>query len=237
MKKELILEHGVDVTDILNVTKYDPPLAAELEGLAIGNFPSFIQKTDEERIQNLTSEYESYKKLRFYASEKLDGESSTYFLYDNEFGVCSRNLQMLVDSNNLVGRIALSYNIEAKLRNHGRNLAIQGEIIGEGIKSNKYKLKGQQLRVYNIFDIDKYEYLSKKEMIELCNILSLEIAPTVFLDYILPNTIEELILIADGKSQLNENINREGLVWVSNDSNNRISFKTISNLFLLKYEE
>ncbi len=228
---------GDDVTEILGVTKFDPPLPAELAGEAIGNFPSFIQKTDEERIQNLTEEYEKYKKYKFFASEKMDGTSSTYFLNNDEFGICTRNYQMIINPNNTFGKILSDTNIESKLRKFGRNLAVQGEIIGEGVQSNKYKLKGQKLLVYNIFDIDKYEYISKEEMINICSDLNFETVPTIFTEFTLPNTIEELLEIANDKSIINPNTIREGLVWVSIDSPLRISFKTISNKFLLKYDE
>jgi RNA ligase (TIGR02306 family) len=227
---------GDDVTEYLSVVKYDPPLPAELSGEAIGYFPSFIQKTDEERIQNLTNEYDGYKKFKFFASEKVDGTSSTFFLNDNEFGVCSRNLQLIFDPNNTFGRIAIANNIEEKLRKFGRNLAIQGEILGEGVQGNKYKFKGQKLLVYNIFDVDKYQYLSKEEMLEICNLFNLETVPNIFTNFSLTETIDELVEIANDKSKLNSNTIREGLVWVSIDSPKRISFKTISNQFLLKYE-
>lgn len=226
-----------DVTEILGVTKFDPPLPAELAGEAIGNFPSFIQKTDEERVQNLTEEYEKYKKYKFFASEKVDGTSSTFFLNNDEFGVCTRNYQMIINPNNTFGKILSDTNIESKLRKLGRNFAVQGEIIGEGVQSNKYKLKGQKLLVYNIFDIDKYKYLNKEEMIKICSELNLETVPTIFTEFVLTNTIEELLEIANDKSILNPNTIREGLVWVSIDSPSRISFKTISNQFLLKYDE
>ena len=228
---------GDDVSDLLEVRKYEPPIPAELSGIAIGNFPSFIQKTDEERIQNLTEYYEGFKRYKYFASEKVDGTSSTFFINDDEFGVCSRNFQLLNNPNNTFGKIINQNNLEEKLRTFGRNIAIQGEIIGEGIQGNKYKLKGQKLLVYNIFDIDKYKYISKDEMIEICNKLNLEIVPIIFREFILTETIDELIKIANDKSMINSNTIREGLVWVSIDSPNRISFKTISNEFLIAYNE
>jgi len=39
---------GDDVSEILGITKYDPPIPASLSGLAKGNFPTFLKKTDEE---------------------------------------------------------------------------------------------------------------------------------------------------------------------------------------------
>lgn len=234
-----IWEVGDDVTEYLKVIKFDPPLPAELNGEAVGNFPSFIPKSDEERIQNLTNNYDEYKKYKYFASEKADGTSSTFFLNNDEFGVCSRNYQLVINYDNTFGRIIKNIDIERKLRELNRNLAIQGEIVGEGIQGNKYKLRGQKLLVYNIFDIDKFEYLSKYDMVMLCDRLGFEMVPIIYNEFTLPESINDLLKIATDISKINSNIDmtREGLVWVSLDSPKRISFKTISNKFLIEYGE
>lgn len=228
---------GDDVTDVLGIVKYEPPIPAELSGSVVGPIPSFIQKTDEERIQNLVEEYENYKKFKFFASEKVDGTSATYFLNEGNFGVCGRNWQYSFDANNTYWKIALQNNLEEKLRKLGRNLAVQGEIIGEGVQGNKYRKIGQIFLVFNVFDIDKHEYLSKEEMLEISNILGLTTVPTIFTDFTLTETIDELLEIANDRSMVFPGTIREGLVWVSLNSPVRISFKTISNNFLLKYDE
>ena len=56
---------GLDVTERLGIIKYEPPIPAELAGQVIGGFPSFIRKTDEERIQNLSAEYDELKTLEY----------------------------------------------------------------------------------------------------------------------------------------------------------------------------
>lgn len=231
-----VWEIGDDVTELLGVVKYEAPIPAELDGAVVGPFPSFIQKTDEERIQNLTEYYEEYKKMKFFASEKMDGTSLTFFINNGEFGHCSRNWQLVFNPNNTFGKIIIQNNLEEKLINFEKNIAIQGEIVGEGVQGNKYKLIGQKLLVYNIFDIDKFEYFPKKEMLKICKLFDLETVPTIFEEFTLPETIDELLEIANGKSKLNSNTKREGLVWVSNDRR-RISFKTISNDFLIEYDE
>ena len=38
---------GLDVTEMLGIVKYEPPIPAELAGKVKGLFPSFIPKTDE----------------------------------------------------------------------------------------------------------------------------------------------------------------------------------------------
>ena len=52
---------GVDVSEDLGITKYEPPIPAELSGKVKGLFPSFLRKTDEERIQNLSGEIKTWK--------------------------------------------------------------------------------------------------------------------------------------------------------------------------------
>lgn len=221
-----------DVSERLEITKYDPPLGAVLSGLAKGSFPSFIFKTDEERVQNLTKYYDKWKDQIFYLTEKLDGSSATYFLNQGEFGACSRNLELSpTEDGNTFWRVARELDLENKLREFGYNIALQGELIGEGIQGNPYKIKGQTVKFFNIFDIDKQEYFPLQEFKDLIDGFDLETVPIIDESFTLPNTIDELILFADGKSALNPDFNREGIVVRSLDR--KISFKAISNLFLL----
>lgn len=227
------LEVGTDVTDLLGITKYEPPIPPELYGQVKGRRPSFFPKTDEERVQNLTDEYESYKEYEFFVSEKLEGASFSAYFKDGEFGVCSRNLEKKRDENNTFWKVALDNDLENKLQELGRNLTIQGELVGEGIQGNIYKFKGQHLYVFNIYDINEGEYLNKVDFLSLCEKLDLKPVPTIYESTRLPDTVDEIIALADGKSALADT-RREGLVWVSLNSPSRISFKTISNDYLAK---
>jgi RNA ligase (TIGR02306 family) len=247
---------GLDVTEMLNIVKYEPPVPAELAGKVKGYFPSFIRKTDEERVQNLTREYEGWKissEHQFYVTEKLDGSSATFYVKDGEFGVCSRNLELadpgefvpgtvLCDDGverpkqeNTFWKVAREMEIKKKLLATGLNLCVQGELIGEGIQKNPYKLKGHTVRFYNAFDIDKQERLSLRDFLAIMGVMGFETVPVLSYEYPLPETVEDLLKQAEGKSVLNANTEREGLVIRSMDT--KISFKAISNKFLLKNEE
>lgn len=230
--KKIELSNGVDVTEILGIVKYEPPVPACLAGKIKGYFPSFIPKTDEERIQNLPEIIANEKETLFDVTEKLDGSSATYFIKDGEFGVCSRNLELLEDDENTLWKCARDMNIKAKMESLARNIALQGELIGEGIQGNPYKIKGQTVRFYNAFDIDKYEYFRYDEFNNLIDMLGFQTVPVIHEKLMLPDTIDEILKLADGKSVLNENFNREGLVFRTRGAK-RISFKAISNLFLL----
>ena len=227
---------GQDVTEVLGVVKYEPPVPAELAGKVKGLFPSFLRKTDEERVQNLTSEYEEYRTSdhKFYVTEKLDGSSATFYLRNGEFGVCSRNLELLETEGNTFWKVARELNLENKMKSLGKNISIQAELIGESVQGNPYKIKGQTIRCFNLYNIDTQEYSSLTEFKDTVEMLGLETVPVLDTNFKLPDTIDELLKFADSKSELNPNYDREGIVIRTLDR--KISFKVISNKFLLKYE-
>ena len=226
-------EVGMDVTNLLGITKYEPPIPAELSGKVKGLFPSFLRKTDEERVQNLTKEYGQYKLLgrKFYVTEKLDGSSATFYYKDGVFGVCSRNLELLETEGNTFWKVARELDLENKMKDFGINISLQGELIGEGIQGNPYKIKGQTVKFFNLFDIDLQVYHSLSHLDRALGIMGLKMVPIVDEFFKLPETIETLLKYADNKSILNPKFNREGVVIRSNDRT--ISFKVISNKFLL----
>lgn len=185
--------------------------------------------------QNLKKEYEEWKTSgkTFYATEKLDGSSSTFYVKDGVFGVCSRNLELLETEDNTFWRVARHLGLEEKMSSLGRNISFQGELIGEGIQGNPYKIKGQTVKFFSIFDIDTQSKVGVYEFVQIIEELGLETVPILY-DFVLPESVEKMLDFAEGKSQLNSNTEREGLVVRSYDMS--ISFKAISNKFLLKNE-
>ena len=230
------LLEGMDVTEMLGIVKYEPPIPAELSGKVKGMFPSFIPKTDEERIQNLTKEYGEWKyqsKHQFYVTEKLDGSSATYYIKDGEFGVCSRNLELLETEGNTFWKVARELNLEENMKATGKNISLQGELIGEGIQGNPYKIKGQTVRFFTGFNIDKYERIPFPELVVMLADMGLQSVPVLNQEFgfMLPETVEDMLKYAESKSYLNDKTEREGVVVRSMDGT--ISFKAISNKFLL----
>lgn len=242
-------KEDLDVTEILGITKYEPPIPAYLSGKVKGKFPSFIPKTDETRVQILQKVLDKYQGVSCYVSEKLDGSSATYFIKDNEFGVCSRNMELYEDDENSFWKVARELNIEEKLRSINKNIAIQGELIGEGIQDNKLRLRGQTVRIFNAFDIDRFEYYPYQEFLDLMEKLDLPIVPIMEADYKLENDIEAIVKKATVKSLICKDVWAEGIVIrphlekmdlllsIESFNTGRVSFKAINPEFLIKYGE
>jgi RNA ligase (TIGR02306 family) len=234
------LPEGMDVSEMLGIVKYDPPVPAQLAGKVKGNFPSFLRKTDELRLQNLEKEYQEWvfsSKHQFYATEKIDGSSFTCYVKDGVFGVCSRNLELEETEDNTFWKVARNLDLENKLKSLGRNVCFQGEMTGQSVQGNHYKMNEQTVFFYNIYFIDEMEYASFNEFKGILDALDLESVPVISSLFEFPTdennqfTTASLLKYAEGKSVLNDKVEREGLVIRSLDRT--ISFKAISNKFLL----
>jgi len=226
------------LSDILNVQLWEPPQKGN-PGEPKGNFPNFIRKSDQERIQNLPDFFYAYKNTEFEVTEKLNGSSLTVYYCDGVMSVCSRNLDLKEEAGGHFWDTALKYNIKEGLNILKKNIGIQGEIVGPKIQKNPYGLEWKKLFIYNIFDIDEQKYMGKQdrlktigELIVACDKEVLSV-PEIYTGKILDdyNTIDDLINFADGKSALDSSVNREGIVCKSLCG--YVSFKVISNNYLL----
>jgi len=229
---------GTDLTEIIGVKLYEPPMPANLRGQMAGLRPIFIKKTDQERLQNLpelfTDNAEEYE-----ATEKLDGTSCTYFFNEGKFGLCSRNYELKEEDVTVYCEIAKQINIKEKLTNLNKNIGVQGEIVGEGINKNPYKLKGHHFYVFDIWDIDNRKYLEAPERIEIVKQLQLEHAPIIEHVNIFEKCkdINSVLLYVNKKSLLEPSTTIEGVVFKPLKSTLHMSFKVINNEYLLKEKD
>lgn len=233
---------GQDLTEILGVIKYEPPIPARLAGKIKGEFPSFIPKTDEPRIQTCPEILEKYQNLEFYATEKIDGSSMTVFAKDNELEICSRRLLLAFDKENTYWKIVQELNLLEKLKSIGERYAIQGELAGEGIQKNILKIHGQKLFVFNIYDFSLGKYLEWEKVKQICVDWGLENPPEIYESLFLPKTVDEVVNLATRKSVINPDAWAEGLVFRPlkerfDPDLGRLSFKAVNPEFLLNYGE
>lgn len=228
---------GLDVTKTLGIQKWERPIPAALAGEIRGVFPDGIPKTDQERCQNLGHEIQSAHDLQtmFEVTEKLDGSSMTAFLsLDGEFHVCSRNLSLKPSETNSFWRVAIKNDIEAKMREKQLfGYAIQGELLGPGVQGNSYNLSDHELYVFDVYSQRDGQYMSPGERTVLIYTLGLKHVPVIGYQQT-PKTVDELLKMAEGPSQLNLKAQREGLVFKETDGG--FTFKAISNAWLLKNE-
>jgi len=259
-------EIGEDVTEIIGVKQYEETMDNDREVTATnskkkypaflmrfawfrnlvlpkkkGGFPSFISKTDEERIQNMP--WILKDKHEWVATEKVDGQSGTFALVKHkgifrtkyEYIVCSRNLRLNSQDNSSYWKVSEKYQIENALKNMIGNrewIAIQGECVGPKIQKNKYKLTDCDLYVFNLlYPTGRVDSVTAKS---ICENRGFNFVPIVDEHVILPDTVDEVLAYADGQSQLADTL-REGIVFRSRDG--KQSFKAVSNKFLLKWSE
>lgn len=225
---------GTDCTEALGVLKWEPKLPAQLAGDARGLFPSVVPKTEAERIQNLAITWDELRKHKFEVTEKLHGSSCSFYLdLEQDFHVCSRNLDLKQSETNAYWKAALKYNVQQNMVKHGlEGLALQGEIVGEGLNGNQYKL-GLEFFLFSIYDVKQGKYLDAAAREEICAMLGLQHVPVLELD-VSELGVGEALVLAEGKSKINGS-EREGLVLKSQHDTSVI-IKIISNRWLLKNE-
>ena len=126
-----VVYDGSNVSEILGIQKWEPPTEFRAAN-AKGNFPYFIPKTDQERIQNPSKDLEKWKaeEHSWQVTEKVDGSSMTVYYKDGEVGVCSRNLELKDDGGTTFWETAKAEGLVEKLISLGHNIALQGELIG-----------------------------------------------------------------------------------------------------------
>ncbi len=228
-----------DFSAELGIEKWEAPIPAELSGEVEGAFPSFIRKTDQERIQNLTGVLHDDAQAWYEVTIKLDGSSMTVFHNAGQSGVCGRNWQLKEHAGNSLWRVARREKLIESLAAYGRNIALQGEIIGEGIQGNPEKLRGQAFLLFDVFDIDTQAYLGRQERRKVIEDLRafgavLLEAPCIEVLQLVrfKGSVATVLDYAEGPS-LNVETAREGVVFKRIDG--AFSFKAISNAYLLKH--
>lgn len=214
-------------------------------------WPAWVSKTDEERVQNMPWILEN--KNPWVATEKIDGTSTTFtmrrvktrFLKKEkfEFYICSRNVvfdkpdKSCFYDTNVYTEMAEKYNVEAVLQKILKNrpdlewVTLQGETYGQGIQKREYSLKEHNFMGFNFITSAEGRWDSKRAS-KLMMEFGIPWVPIVDENFILPDTVDELLTIATGDSVVDGGM-REGLVFRSQDGVQ--SFKAVSNEFLLKF--
>lgn len=216
-------------------------------------FPAWVKKTDEERVQNCP--WVLKYKEPFVTTEKIDGTSTTMTLKrgkglfgKDEFLVCSRNVcfdtpqkakETCWYDTNVYIEMTEKYGIREKMTEllHDKFsdcdwITIQGETYGAGVQKRDYSLKEHCFMAFNFVTSKdgRWGTLEMRELLE--REYGIPCVPVIEEAYTLPDTVEELLNYATGKSVIDGGM-REGIVFRSLDG--KKSFKAVSNEYLLKY--
>lgn len=211
-----------------------------------------VKRTDQERVENMP--WVLNDKTPYIRTQKCDGSSGTFILsrknkHKYEFYVCSRNVRMLSPNqesfygeHNYYWEVALKYDIENKMKDYlEKNPDIsfvcwQGEICAPNIQKNPQHLTETHLYCFHMTDSKngRYDIREAKKIWESYN---MEVVPIDEELYILPDTMEEFKLTADGVYDASvcegdANCPREGYVYYKS-TDPTFSFKNVSNQYLL----
>jgi len=211
-------------------------------------WPDWVVKTDEERVQNLPQLFPP-DNTTWIVTEKIDGTSTTFTVKRKnrkkyEYYVCSRNVcfdkadKQCFYETNVYTEMAEKYNVEEKLVDllQSKDLAfvtLQGETYGKGIQERDYHMEDIDFMAFNLIFGYKDGSTQRFNPIEMTHILDLydiPCVPILNIDFILPNSIDEMVAYADGTSVVDGDY-REGVVLRTYDGVN--SFKAVSNTYLL----
>jgi RNA ligase (TIGR02306 family) len=229
---------GQDLTEILGVHKYEPPAP---EGMADyrGPFPSLVSKTDEMRVQSFPQLIDELHGKPYVATLKCDGTSGTFCMWEGEFHACGHNHSLLdLEEGNPHWIVARRYKLPEVLARYP-HLALQGEVVGPGIRKNPMGLKDVDLRAFNLYDMRAGRALDHDECFAFYTQHGIAAAPVVEEGPDFQHTIESLLKLAEGTYEGTKN-EREGIVirprvgQHSQTLGGRLSFKAISNRYLLK---
>ena len=204
---------NMDVTEIIGAKHYEKPLPVEMAGEAFGGLPSIIVMTDEKNIRSFPDVLTQLRNREYYITRKDDGTSSTYFLNNGEFGVCSRKIHLKPSSTNLYWRLAEKYQIEKHLKEYfrGQNVAIQCEIVGPRINDNHLGLTDVELHLFNVWFINERTYGVYHTNRDFCNESGIPMVTLLDMGDRFNYTLEDLIKYAN-KQKYPNGTEAEGIV-------------------------
>lgn len=220
----------------------------------VSSWPHWVQKTDEERCQNMPWLFPGNGK-KYIGTEKIDGTSTTFTMKRKKFGqydyrVCSRNVCFAGANKDKKGYYDTNVYLEMSEKYHMGSVlkaflnqypeldfvTIQGETYGGTIQKRNYGDE-HRLAAFNLifgYKDGRKERFNPMDMTIKLEPFGVPCVPIVLTDFVLPETCDELLAIATGSSKIDGEM-REGIVFRSYDGQE--SFKAVSNEFLLKYHQ
>ena len=226
------------------------------------NWPAFVIKSDEERVQNLSPSVFINKNVTYEITEKRDGTSTTVAIQRTKRGyktwICSRNVVVfdgktikpggyyegITESNPYITSAEKYHLIEflkdyMDRRENAQWAYIQGETFGKNIQKRDYGLNDTVFEAFTLSSslVPKYSYT---QMVYILNDYAMRSGYTIFTVPILsvgktiPNSSDDIMAMAPGQSIGFDEGMREGIVWRC-EQDPQFSFKAVDPEFSIKY--
>jgi len=219
-------QEGDDITELLGVTRYDPPPMVSEAGVLV-RMPPMVSVYDIEGAERFAAQVETYLMDQpVIITEKLEGSHwSISLLADGAIAVCRRHYRIQPDPEIehdwfKVARVsgirdklpAIKAFLEERMGRALRILTLRGEVIGPSVQGNIYALRERQVWVFEVeangqpIDAPLYVELVEKFQIVHAPILANGVTLRAWLA---GRTVAEA---SNGASLLNTKTLREGIV-------------------------
>lgn len=257
-----VVQLGDDVTELLGVTKYEPPVPTNMAGEVAALFGKTV-KFDVENHQRYPNVFEAGEPV--VATEKLHGTFAAFCYWpgldhaemlDGNWFAYSKGLgaQGLVfkhneaNKNNLYQRHLVNSTIRQRItelsemaRQQGfteEPITLLGEIFGQGVQDLAY---GQKAPTFRLFDVyagvpGSGRWLTWEELKTFSTVTNIPLVPVLY-----EGAYDEAALVAvrDGKDSISNSNVREGIVVKSttnrqHDELGRVMLKMVSPDYLLR---
>ncbi len=229
---------GDIVTEDLGIRPYILP---EESGPSkkVGTYPPLVPKADEDNIESVCGCWNEWKEKEFYVTEKVEGSAGTwiYTREDDAFHTYSHNWE--VDGGvwcDAAANILLKEKMKGYVLRHGlESLVLQGEVVGPGVQKNIYHLTKADVYFYGMMDINGRRF-DFNEFRTALGELELKMVPLVSETARLPENIDEILRDSVGKSLIDPDVPREGVVWRTKTGRS-VHFKVKSRPYKVWFED
>ncbi|MBF0338651.1 MAG: RNA ligase (ATP) [Nitrospirae bacterium] len=224
-------EIGTDVSAVLGITKYEPPIPADLIGEVRAYDSRFKEYTQIEHIENYAGILAGLDD-DVVVTEKVHGVNARFGRFDSDFFVGSHTLSLKESDSNLYWRAFNQYKMREIVQ---EDMIVYGEIYGSGVQKLNYGLSRDVIG-FVVFDICRdSRYLNWNDIVAFCKSTGLAVVPELYRG----RWTTDVLKLTGGKTAMAGDNIREGIVIRPETerydlSAGRVIFKSVNKAFLIK---
>lgn len=202
-----------EITALLGVTKYEPPVQISTSGILTG-LPDGYSTYDIEGADRFQSVIDEMMDMEVVITEKMEGTNLSAGKNETGLFVNQRNNSIVEkeDVANSYWEVARNSGLLEKVKGlNSINIGVYAEFCGPKIQDNIYGLKQHNLYVFDIKE--NFNWLSFEDFKAKVEALGVQMAPVLFegklKDFLQGRTVQEA---SNGASVVNPSTLREGIV-------------------------